>query len=124
MRGTGIKDEGVNSAVGTERLLGSIVGGADSANEYVTNPGIFQILKQTQIFLIMNHGSSVLLSSRALGDLLGLALRRAEDKEFLIGVTDHHNPSCRTGKKTWGGKLFCSFRWCWGRESSAWIQDY
>lgn len=124
MRGTGIKDKGVNSAVGTERLLGSIVGGADSANEYITKSRHISNFKANTNIPIMNHGSSVLLSSRALGDLLGLALRRAEDKEFLIGVTDHHNPCCRTERKTFGGKLFCSFRCCWGRESSAWIQDY
>lgn len=50
--------------------------------------------------MIMNQGSRVLPSFKALGGLLGLALSRAEDKEFLIGVTDHHNPCCRTGRKT------------------------
>lgn len=34
----------MNSAVGTERLLESIVGGADSANEHIVNPDIFQTL--------------------------------------------------------------------------------
>lgn len=44
MRGTGVKEKGVNSAVGTERLLESIVGGADSANEHIVNRDILQTL--------------------------------------------------------------------------------
>lgn len=43
-RGTGVKEKGVNSAVGTERLLESIVGGADSANEHIVNRDILQTL--------------------------------------------------------------------------------
>lgn len=60
-----------------------------------------------------------LLSSSGLGESPCLAQRRVEERNFLISIAGHRNPSCRTERKNWDGKLFCSFKPCWGMASSA-----
>jgi len=60
-----------------------------------------------------------LLSTSSPGESPGLAWRRAEDRNFLTRITGQHNLTCRTGKKNWDRKLFCSFKPCRGMASSA-----
>lgn len=73
--------------------------------------------------MVMGICRALLLSSR-LGEFLCLAWRRVEESNFLTSMACHSNPSCRTGRKNWDGKLFCSFKPYWGIASSPSFQDY
>lgn len=67
--------------------------------------------------MVMGIHRALLFSSR-LGESLALARRRVEERNSLISMAGHHNPSCRTERKNWDRKPSYGFKQCWVMASS------